>query len=82
MGLRDAILRRLMAGDDERDPDEFVEFVVVKLAVGPLVVERLRHAGLDAHGHETMSPTVGLSTDFRVYVRRRDLVAAEGVYRD
>ncbi|MEY2958720.1 MAG: hypothetical protein RLZZ01_1288 [Actinomycetota bacterium] len=82
MGLRSAILRRLATGTDERDPDEFIEFTVVKLAVGPLLVERLRHAGIDAHGHEAMSPAVGLSTDYRVYVRRRDVAAADRVYSD
>ncbi|MFP5489631.1 MAG: hypothetical protein ACLGHQ_15170, partial [Acidimicrobiia bacterium] len=80
VGLRERILRLLDTDGADLDPDEFVEFAVVKLGAGPLLVERLRQAGIEAHGHETVNPATTMLTDYSVSVRRRDLAAAAKAY--
>jgi hypothetical protein len=82
VGLRERILRLLDTDGADLDPDEFVEFAVVKLGVGPLLVERLRQAGIEAHGHETVNPATTMLTDYSVSVRRRDLAAAAEAYNE
>lgn len=82
VGLRERILRLLDTDGADLDPDEFVEFAVVKLGAGPLLVERLRQAGIDAHGHETVNPATTMLTDYSVSVRRRDLAAAAEAYNE
>lgn len=80
MRLREHILRLLDRGTADLDPDEFVEFAVVHVGAGPLLVERLREAGIEAVGHETFNPGTQVLSDYGVRVRRRDLVAAAQVY--
>ena len=67
-------------GDADVDPDEYVEFAVVHVAAGPLLVERLRAAGIDAMGHDTFNPGTQVLSDYSVRVRRRDVAAAAEVY--
>lgn len=80
MGLRDYILRQLERGSVEVDPDEYVEFAVVHVGAGPLLVERLREAGIDAIGHDTFNPGTQVLSDYSVRVRRRDVPTATQVY--
>jgi hypothetical protein len=67
-------------GSDDLDPDEFVEFAVVHVGAGPLLVERLRSAGIEAMGKDTFNPGAQVLSDYSVRVRRRDLAAAAHVY--
>ncbi len=76
MGLRDRILQLLDRGSTDLDPDEFVEFAVVHAGAGPLLVARLRQAGIDANGHDTFNVGTQVLSDYSVMVRRRDLAAA------
>ncbi len=80
MGVRERILRLLDRGGHELDPDEFVEFAVVHVATGPLLVERLRAAGIEAVGNDTFNPGTQVLSDCSVRVRRRDLTSAAHVY--
>lgn len=80
MGFRERILRLLDTGDAGLDPDEFVEFAVVNLGAGPLLVERLRQAGIEAEGRETVNPATTVLSDYSVSVRRRDLAVAAEAY--
>jgi hypothetical protein len=67
-------------GSDDLDLDEFVEFAVVHVGAGPLLVERLRVAGIEAMGNDTFNPGTQVLSDYSVRVRRRDLAAATHVY--
>lgn len=67
-------------GGPELDPDEFVEFAVVHVSAGPMLVERLRRAGIEASGHETFSVATQVPSDDSIRVRRRDVPAATLVY--
>jgi hypothetical protein len=80
VGLRERIFRLLDRGSADVDPDEFVEFAVVHVGAGPLLVERLREAGIEATGHDTFNPGTQVLSDYSVSVRRRDLPAAAQVY--
>ena len=82
MGVRERLFRLLERGDRGLDQDEFVEFAVVNLGAGPMLVDRLRNAGIDARGRETVNPATTTLSDYSVSVRRRDLAraaAASGV---
>jgi hypothetical protein len=81
MSIRQRILRLLDHGDRVSDPDEFVELAVVNLGAGPMLVERLRRAGIEARGHETVNPATTTLSDYSVSVRRRDLAAAADASR-
>ena len=80
MGLRDRIFQWLDRGSTDLDQDEFVEFAVVHVGAGPLLVARLQEAGIDATGHDTFNPGTQVLSDYSVSVRRRDLAAAAQVY--
>jgi hypothetical protein len=67
-------------GSDDLDLDEFVEFAVVHVGAGPLLIERLRVAGIEAMGNDTFNPGTQVLSDYSVRVRRRDLAAAAHVY--
>jgi hypothetical protein len=80
VSIRERVIRLLDRGSAEVDPDEFVEFAVVHVATGPLLVERLREAGIDAEGHDTFNVVTQALSDYSVRVRRRDLTAAAHVH--
>lgn len=80
MGLRERIFRLLDRGSADLDPDEFVEFAVVRVGAGPLLVERLREAGIEAVGRDTFNVGTQVLSDYSVSVRRRDLAVAAQVY--
>jgi hypothetical protein len=63
----------------QTDPDEYVPFTVVRSWEGPLLVERLRQAGIDAISQEAFNVATSSLSDHRILVRRRDLEAAEAV---
>lgn len=77
MSLRDTLMRWLDRGHVNVDPDEWVEAAVVPVSQGPLLIERLRTAGIDATGADTFNVVTQVPSDFRVFVQRRDLAAAE-----
>lgn len=77
MGLRDTLMRWLDRGHVDHDPDEWVEVTVVPVSQGPLLIERLRAAGIDATGADTFNVVTQVPSDFRIFVQRRDLAAAE-----
>lgn len=80
MGLRDRILQWLDRGSTDFDQDEFVEFAVVHVGAGPLLVARLQEAGIDATGHDTFNVGTQVLSDYSILVRRRDLAATAQVY--
>lgn len=77
MGLRATLMRWLDRGHVDLDPDEWVEVTVVPVSQGPLLIERLRAAGINATGADTFNVVTQVPSDFRIFVQRRDLVAAE-----
>ena len=79
MTLRDRLLRLLDRGRVDPDPDEYVDFTVVHVAEGPMLVARLQDAGVDAIGEDTFNPGTQVLSDYRVMVRRRHLAAAAEV---
>ncbi len=80
MSLRDRVFQWLNRGSTDLDPDEFVEFAVVLVGAGPLLVARLQAAGIDAMGDDTFNVGTQVLSDYSVRVRRRDLQAAAHVY--
>jgi hypothetical protein len=79
VGLKQWFVDLLSRGEaPELDPDEQVEVGTVLLPQGPLTVEALRDAGIDATMVEAFdAPTA--TTRARIFVRRRDADAALGV---
>jgi hypothetical protein len=79
MGLRQRIVDLLSRGEvGEADPDEFVDVGTVSLAEGPLTIESLREAGIDATLVEAFDAPTAM-TRARIMVRRRQAVAASEV---
>jgi hypothetical protein len=79
MGLKQRIIDLLSRGEvPEADPDEFVDVDTVALAEGPLTVELLRDAGIDATMAEAFSAPTAI-TRARIMVRRREAAAASEV---
>ena len=79
MGLRTWLVDLLSRGEvPEPDPDELVEVGMVLLAEGPLTIEALRDARIEATMIEAFdAPTA--TTRARIMVRRRDADAASAV---
>ena len=79
MGLRTWLVDLLSRGEvREPDPDEPVEVGMVLLPEGPLTIEALRDAGIEATLIEAFdAPTA--TTRARIMVRRRDADAASAV---
>ena len=72
----------LSRGDEpERDPDELVDVGTVVLAEGPLTVEALRGAGIEATMLEAFDAPTAL-TRARIMVRRHQAAAATEVLSD
>lgn len=82
MSVRDRLRRLLDRGERIDDPDEYVEFAVVRLERGPMLLDRLHGAGIDAVGDDAFSVATQVRSDYRVLVRRRDLEAATEVSAD
>jgi hypothetical protein len=79
MGLRQRIVDLLSRGEvPEADPDEFVDVGTVTVAEGPLTIESLREAGIDATMVEAFDAPTAI-TRARIMVRRRQAVAASEV---
>ncbi|MDJ0767713.1 MAG: hypothetical protein QNJ12_02930 [Ilumatobacter sp.] len=79
MSVRTWIERVLGGGAEDADPDEFVEFAVVRITEGPMLVARLQQAGIDAIGDEAFSYVTDSTSQYRVMVRRRDVDTAARV---
>ena len=76
MGLRERIMRALDRGPAPAvDPDAVVELTNVPYFEGPMVLSRLREAGIDAQGVEaTSAGTRAMARDrMRIFVRDADL---------
>lgn len=81
MKLMDRLLQMLNRGDGNASPDEEVELAVVPIAAGPMTVASLRDRGIDACGYETFNVATELLSDYRITVRRRQLVEAQEIYK-
>jgi hypothetical protein len=79
VGLRSRLVDLLSRGEEpERDPDEPVELGVVFLPEGPLTVEALRDAGIEATMLEAFdAPTAQARA--RIMVPRRQVAAAADI---
>jgi hypothetical protein len=80
MGLRQKVLEFLSRGepDPEPDEDEFVDLEVVPLHFGPLTVETLGAAGIEAVQFEEFDAPTAQSRA-QIKVRRRQLAEATAV---
>ncbi|HEX5944864.1 MAG TPA: hypothetical protein VFY82_01240 [Acidimicrobiales bacterium] len=79
MGLRQRIVDLLSKGAaPEADPDEIVDVGTVALAEGPLTIESLREAGIEATMIEAFDAPTAI-TRARIMVRRHDAAAASEV---
>ena len=79
MGLRQRIVDLLSKGEaPETDPDELVDVGTVPVAEGPLTIEALRDAGIDATMAEEFSAPTAI-TRTRIMVRRREAAAASEI---
>ena len=58
------------------DENEAVEIAVVPLLRGPMLVTLLRDRGFDASGSETFNVVTDVRSDYRIFVPRRQAVAA------
>ena len=76
MAIREALGRLLSRGEVSQNPDELVEIAVLPLAIGPISVETLRHAGFHASGAPTYNIATEVASDFRVLVPRHEAAAA------
>lgn len=73
MGLRTKLVELLSRGEaPERDPDELVELQTVGSHNGPMTVETLRSAGIDAIPLPSYDAALGRS-EMRIMVPRRQL---------
>jgi len=80
VSFRERIFRLLDRGHYDVDPEEYVDFAVVHVGVGPMLVARLQEAGVEAIGEDTFNPGTQVLSDYRVMVRRRDLETATTVW--
>ncbi|MGI8684119.1 MAG: hypothetical protein ACR2MO_03290 [Acidimicrobiales bacterium] len=83
MGIGQRILQLFGGGQaHDEDPGAVVEAGVVLLAVGPMLVERLRQRGIDATGIESVDPVTGVRSYMRIMVRQSDLAAARQAFEE
>jgi hypothetical protein len=79
MGLRQKLLEVLSRGDEpELDEDEFVDLEVVPLHLGPLTIEVLNEAGIEALSLEEYNAATAQSRTL-IKVRRRQHADATAV---
>jgi hypothetical protein len=76
VSLRDSLFRLLNRGAATVDENEAVEIAVVPLLRGPMLVTLLRDRGFDASGSETFNIVTDVRSDYRIFVPRRQAVAA------
>jgi hypothetical protein len=78
VSLRDSLFRLLNRGTAAAtvDETEAVEIGVVPFTRGPMLVSLLRDRGFDATGSETFNLVTNTRTDYRIFVPRREAVAA------
>jgi hypothetical protein len=80
VGLKQWFVDLLSRGEaPESDPDALVEVGTVFLHQGPLTVEALRDAGIEATMVEAFDAPTAATTRARIFVRHRDAAAALGV---
>lgn len=83
MGIGQRIARLVSGGRaEEGDPGAMKEAGVVRLAEGPMLVERLRDRGIDATGIESVDPVSGIRSYMRIMVRQSDLAATHQVFEE
>lgn len=83
MGLRSTLYRLLSYGSvPDRDPDEMVELVTLRLSDGPLLVADLADHDITAMALETNNVVTRTLSDVRILVRAADLEAALAVTAD
>jgi hypothetical protein len=77
MGLRQKLIEVLSRGEPDPEPDEeeFVELERVPLHFGPLTVETLGAAGIEALQFEEFDPVTAQSRSL-IKVRRRQVAEA------
>jgi hypothetical protein len=79
MGLRRKLFEVLSRGEEpELDEDEFVDVEVVPLHFGPITVEALAEAGIEALSVEEFNAATAQSRT-QIKVRRRQLAEATAV---
>ena len=76
MSLRESFFRLLNRGTPKVDENEAVEIGVVPLVRGPMLVSLLRDRGFDATGLESFNLVTEVRSDYRIFVPRREAVAA------
>jgi len=78
VGLRSWFIEMLSKGNDTSDPEELVDFRIVPLPSGPLLVHAMQESGIEAFWHECWGPTSTQNQicNARVMVRRCDLAEA------
>jgi hypothetical protein len=82
---RTRFLALLSRGEQEPvDPESLVEVAAVWLHEGPMLVSLLESAGIEAVGVEGTNYVMGAtsSAKMRVFVRARDVTAAEPIVTD
>ncbi len=83
MALRGMLRRMLERGDaPEVDPDGKVELVTVNAFEGPMIVEVLDQAGIEATATDAFDLVTQSLTRTRIDVARSDLEAAQQVLVD
>jgi hypothetical protein len=79
MGLRRKLIEVLSRGEEpELDEDEFVDLEVVPLHFGPITIETLTEAGIEALSVEEFNAPTAQSRA-QIKVRRRQLAEATAV---
>jgi hypothetical protein len=79
MGLRQKLLAVLSQGEEpELDEEEFVDLEIVPLHFGPLTIETLTEAGIEALSIEVFNAPTAQSQS-QIKVRRRQLAEATAV---
>lgn len=69
-------MQRWFGASDEVNPDEPTEIGVVPIALGPIAVEQLRHAGFDAAGHDAFNIVTSVASGYRIVVPQHQSEAA------
>ena len=80
MGVRRWFVNLLSrGGDPEDDPSELVDLATVPLAVGPLLVARLKTEGITVAGIEAFNLATETRSHMRIMVRRDQFEVANQV---
>jgi hypothetical protein len=79
VSIRDFVRRLLNRGDDNADPGELVELVVLKLPQGPMMLSALQAGGIEAVGDDAFDVVTNMRTNFRILVPRNQVAAANAI---